>query len=116
MCLATLAPGAGQTVKLNAWATIEGTLREGKKVLPGTKVYASVPDRADERVDIRSEPTWLIDHGPTAWLHGEPAGEIRLRAGSVGSGTLTVTVAARTAADGVVSTCHSLTQHPLVVS
>lgn len=43
------------TVKLSAWATIEGTLREGKKVLPGIEVYAMVRDRADERVDITSK-------------------------------------------------------------
>jgi DNA-binding beta-propeller fold protein YncE len=71
---------------------------------------------APVRVDIGSEPTWLLDHGPTAWVGWLAAGELRLRAGSGGSGTLTVTVTAAVAGDGVVSTARSLTQHPLVIS
>ncbi len=67
------------------------------------------------RVDIRAEPTWLIDHGPTAWSHVRATGEVHLQGGSLGSGTLTVTVEARVAGDGIVSTRRSVTQHPFIV-
>ena len=67
------------------------------------------------RVDVRAEPTWLIDHGPTAWTHVAPSGRVTVQGGSQGSGTLTVTVVAQVAGDGVTAVRRSVTQHPLVI-
>lgn len=67
------------------------------------------------RIEVSVDPTWLLDHGPTTWTHIERAGELRLQAGSVGSGILTVKVVAHGAAEGVAGRRTSLTQHPIVV-
>lgn len=67
------------------------------------------------RVDVRAEPTWLIDHGPTAWTHVAPSGRVLLQGGTQGSGTLTVSVVARVAGDGVTAVRRAVTQHPLVI-
>lgn len=70
---------------------------------------------APVRVDVSSEPPWLLDHGPTAWTHIRPDGTVQLQGGSHGSGTLTVTVLAQVGGEGVRTTRRSITQHPLTV-
>lgn len=66
-------------------------------------------------IELAVEPSWLLDHGPRGWTHIRTAGELGVRAGSVGSGSLTVTVTASACGDGVCILRRSVTQHPLVV-
>ncbi len=72
-------------------------------------------DPAPVVIELAVEPSWLLDHGPRGWSHVRPLGELAVRAGSVGNGTLTVTVTASACGDGVCVTRRSITQHPLTV-
>jgi hypothetical protein len=72
-------------------------------------------DPTPVQIEVRSEPPWLLDHGPTRWGHVRASGELQLQAGSVGSGTLTVTVVAAAAVEGATTSRSSVTQHPFVV-
>ena len=72
-------------------------------------------DPSPVQIEVRAEPPWLLDHGPTRWGHVRAAGELQLQAGSVGSGAVTVTVVAAAAVEGATTTRSSVTNHALVV-
>jgi thiol-disulfide isomerase/thioredoxin/sugar lactone lactonase YvrE len=70
---------------------------------------------APVRIVVEAEPGWLLDHGPRAWRHRRADGRLSLYAGSVGDGTLSVTVTAAVCGDGLCTLRRSVTRHPLTV-
>lgn len=66
-------------------------------------------------IAVDCSPAWLLDQRARTWVHERRSGVLTVGAGTVGSGWLTVTVAAAVHGDAVSTVRRSVTRHPLTV-